>query len=58
MIEGALAARIEECPQGATPDRDAEVLLTGETPVELLPDCVNEAERTRTRGGLAWPFFS
>ena len=57
MIEGALAARIEECPQGAT-DRDAEVLLTGETPVELLPDCVNEAERTRTRGGLAWPFFS
>ena len=57
MIEGALAARIEECPQGAT-DRDAEVLLTGETPVELLPDGVNEAERTRTRGGLAWPFFS
>ena len=57
MIEGTLTARIEECPQGTT-DRGAEVLLTGETPVELLPDCVNEAERTRTRGGLAWPFFS
>ena len=57
MIDGALAARIEECPQCAS-DGDLEALLTGETPGEPLPDCTDPAERSRPRSGLTWPFFS
>ena len=56
MIEGALAKRTEAGSQ--LTDRDTEVLLTAETPAELLPECFEEAEASRTRSGLIWPLFS